>query len=152
MALCRTLSDGGLRRSEAAALEWRDLAIKPDGTRRLTVRRSKTDALGRGEVVALTPAAVRALLAVRRGRRTKFPLHPGSIGRRVKAATRAAGLRAGFSGHSGRVGLARSMTARGTPTDDIQQAGLVARSREGEPLHAGESASATLVYLMPEEG
>ena len=63
VALCRVMSDAGLRRSEAAALVWDDLQIWEDGTGRLTVRRSKTDAGAR--TVYLTPAAVRALIMIR---------------------------------------------------------------------------------------
>ena len=50
----RVLSDAGLRRSEAAALVWDDVARWDDGSGRLTVGRSKTDAEAR--TVYLTPA------------------------------------------------------------------------------------------------
>ena len=59
------LSDGGLRRSEAAALTWGDVQHWDDGSGRITVVRSKTDAEARGAVVAITPAAMRALSAIR---------------------------------------------------------------------------------------
>ena len=38
-----------------------------------------------------------------------------------------AGLGGGYSGHSGRVGLAVRMTARGAPTHAVMLAGMVAR-------------------------
>ncbi len=66
IALCRVLSDAGLRRSEAAALVWDDMARWDDGSGRLTVGRSKTDAEAR--TVYLTPAAVAALGAIRPAR------------------------------------------------------------------------------------
>ena len=44
IALCWVMSDAGLRRSEAAALTWDDIARWDNGSGRLTVRRSKTDA------------------------------------------------------------------------------------------------------------
>ena len=43
-ALVAVLSDGGLRRSEAAALTWGDVVRWDDGSGRITVIRSKTDA------------------------------------------------------------------------------------------------------------
>ena len=48
LALVAVLSDGGLRRSEAAALTWGDAQRWDDGSGRITVIRSKTDALPQG--------------------------------------------------------------------------------------------------------
>ena len=59
LALVAVLSDGGLRRSEAAALTWGDAQRWDDGSGRITVVRSKTDAEAQGAVVAITPAAMR---------------------------------------------------------------------------------------------
>ena len=47
VALALTLRDGGLRVSEAAAFTWSDVERWPDGSGRLTIRRSKTDPAGR---------------------------------------------------------------------------------------------------------
>lgn len=57
------LSDAGLRRSEAAALTWGDMEIAADGSGRVRIARSKTDQEGEGEIVAITPSTVQALLA-----------------------------------------------------------------------------------------
>ena len=65
LALVAILSDGGLRRSEAAALTWGDVQRWDDGSGRITVDRSKTDTEAQGAVVAITPTAMRALDAVR---------------------------------------------------------------------------------------
>ena len=117
IALCRLMSDAGLRRSEAAALVWDDLEVWADGSGRLTVRRSKTDTGAR--VVYVTPAAVKAVAAMRpagvRGSASIFNLAASTIARRIKAAAAAAGLGSGFSGHSGRVGMARRMATAGAP-------------------------------------
>ena len=59
------LSDAGLRRSEAAALTWGDVQRWDDGSGRITVIRSKTDVEVAGAVVAITPAAMKALDAIR---------------------------------------------------------------------------------------
>ena len=61
VALALTLRDGGLRVSEAAALTWKDVERWADGSGRLTILRSKTDQEGKGAVVAVTPACLRAL-------------------------------------------------------------------------------------------
>ena len=61
LALVAVLSDAGLRRSEAAALTWGDVQRWDDGSGRITVVRSKTDAEAQGAVVAVTPAAMTAI-------------------------------------------------------------------------------------------
>ena len=67
LALVAVLSDGGLRRSEASSLIWGDVQRWDDGSGRITVLRSKTDVEAQGAVVAITPAAMKALDAIRRG-------------------------------------------------------------------------------------
>ena len=100
IALCWVLSDAGLRRS-------------------------KTDAGPR--TVYLTPVAMAHLDAIRpedaAGSDLVFGLSVASISRRVKAAARVAGLGAGYSGHSGRVGMARRMARAGAPTHEIMAQG-----------------------------
>ena len=54
LALVAVLSDGGLRRSEASTLTWGDVQRWDDGSGRITVIRSKTDAEAQGAVVAIT--------------------------------------------------------------------------------------------------
>lgn len=136
IALCSVLSDGGLRRSEAAALTWGDVEIAADGSGRVRLARSKTDQEGEGEVVAITASTVQALDAIRNGAGAEdsvFGMSESTIARRVKAAAAAAGLGDRFSGHSGRVGLAQRMTAAGAPAQVVmvqgrwKSAGTVAR-------------------------
>ena len=55
----------GLRRSEASSLTWGDMQRWDDGSGRITVIRSKTDVEAAGAVVAITPAAMKALDAIR---------------------------------------------------------------------------------------
>lgn len=136
IALCSVLSDGGLRRSEAAALTWGDVEIAADGSGRVRVARSKTGQEGEGEVVVITASAVQALAAIRNGAGADDPvfgMSESTIARRVKSAAAAAGLGDQFSGHSGRVGLAQRMTAAGASTQAVmargrwKNAGTVAR-------------------------
>ena len=149
IALCRALSDAGLRRSEAAALRWDSFARWEDGSGRLTVRRSKTDAEAR--TVYLTPASVAALGAIRpagaHGGRSVFGLSAASISRRVRAAAAAAGLGPGFSGHSGRVGMARRMAAAGAPTHEIMAQGRWKTARMVEVYTRAEEAGRAAKWL-----
>ena len=154
LALVAVLSDGGLRRSEAAALTWGDVQRWDDGSGRITVLRSKTDVEAAGAVVAITPAAMRALEALRPvgvvSSAKVFGLSESQIARRVKAVARAAGLPdwENFSGHSGRVGMARRMAQNGAPTHEIERQG---RWKQGGGMVGrytrGESAGSALRYL-----
>ena len=154
LALVAVLSDGGLRRSEAAALTWGDMQRWDDGSGRITVIRSKTDVEAAGAVVAITPAAMQALDAIRPagvGAEVKvFGLSESQIARRVKAIAKAAGLTDWefFSGHSGRVGMARRMAQNGAPTHEIERQG---RWKQGGGMVGrytrGETAGTALRYL-----
>ena len=129
VALVAILSDAGLRRSEASSLTWGDVQRWDDCSGRITVIRSKTDVEAAGAVVAITPAAMKALDAIRPvgvgGDVKMFGLSESQIARRVKAIARAAGLADWefFSGHSGRVGMARRMAQNGAPTHEIERQG-----------------------------
>ena len=50
VALCAVMADGGLRRSEAAALRWEDVERTGDGSGRLTEKRDKPRRSGRGRI------------------------------------------------------------------------------------------------------
>ena len=154
VALVAVLSDAGLRRSEAAALTWGDVQRWEDGSGRITVIRSKTDAEAQGATVAITPAAMQALSGIRpagvAGDEKVFGLSESQIARRVKAIAKAAGLENWefFSGHSGRVGMARRMAQNGAPTHEIERQG---RWKQGGGMVGrytrGESAGSALRYL-----
>ena len=121
VALVAALSDAGLRRSEASSLTWGEVQRWDDGSGRITVIRSKTNIEAAGTVVAITPAAMQALDVIRPadagGEVKVFGLSESQIARRVKAIAKAAGLVDWefFSGHSGRVGMARRMAQNGAP-------------------------------------
>ena len=154
LALVAVLSDGGLRRSEASSLTWGDVQRWDDGSGRITVIRSKTDVEAQGAVVAVTPVAMRALDDIRpvgvASDGKVFGLSESQIARRVKAIAKAAGLADWefFSGHSGRVGMARRMAQNGAPTHEIERQG---RWKQGGGMVGrytrGESAGSALRYL-----
>ena len=145
LAIIGVLADGGLRRSEAAALTWGDVELWDDSTARLTIQKGKNQP--EPETVAVTAATARALQETRPEAADSedcvFGLTAEALANRVRAAARAAGLGDGFTGHSGRIGMARRMVAAGAPNAAVQRQGrwkhgdMVARYTRGEA--AGEA-------------
>ena len=152
VALALTLRDGGLRVSEAAALTWKDVERWADGSGRLTILRSKTDQEGKGAVVAVTPACLRALDAIRPenpgdGDRV-FRLSIRQMANRIKDAVAAAGFDGDvFSGHSGRVGLARMMSGAGAPTETTMRQGRWKSAEMVRRYTRAETAGAALQWM-----
>ena len=129
IALASVMSDAGLRISEAAALRWRDVLDAEEGAGLVYIERSKTDQAGEGSYVVITPDTLMALKQLRGDTKAwsddgfVFGLSMSQISRRVDSMARAAGLGEGYSGHSGRVGLAIRMTRRGAPLQAVQTHG-----------------------------
>ena len=127
--LASVLSDAGLRISEVASLKWRDVLDAEDGAGLVYIERSKTDQAGEGAYVVITPDTLTALKQLRQDSEAwtddepVFELSMSQISRRVDSMARAAGLGEGYSGHSGRVGLAIRMTRRGAPLQAVQTHG-----------------------------
>ncbi len=116
IALTSVLYDAGLRVPEAAALCWRDILDSQDGAGLVYIERSKTDQVGESAYVVITPDTLTALKWMRQevegwtADGQVFGLSESKISRRSASMARAAGLGKGYSGHSGRVGLAIRMT------------------------------------------
>ena len=129
VALLATLRDGLLRRSEAAALTWGDVEFRDDGAALVTLRRSKTDQEAEGTVLYVGREAAQALLAIRPATElldhgaSVFGMTTRHIGNRVRAAAKAAGLGEGFTGHSGRVGMAQDLVKSGVELPALMTAG-----------------------------
>ena len=127
---------GGLRRSEVAALRWADVTDARDGDGvLLTVRTSKTNQEGdAADVRYLKNGPAKAIRTVRADRPDAAPtdrvvgLSPVQIQRRFTAAARAAGIEARVTAHSGRVGLASELTARGASTTEVMAIGIFKRT------------------------
>ena len=152
MAIVSLLACTGLRRSEAAALDWSRIEGQPDGSGRLTIDRSKTDQEGTGAVVAVTVSAMRDLerWAELQGRDRQGPvfgLSDRQIARRVADCAKAAGLGDGFSGHSGRVGMAITMLRNQAPGAAIMRQGRWNSSRMVAKYGRNENAAEALRYL-----
>ena len=153
IALVMVMRDAGLRRSEAAELRWRDVEQWPDGSGRITIRRSKTDAIDEGAPVAATRSTMRAFELIRPAAddldpaERVFELGAAQISRRIAAAARAAGLSGEFSGHSPRVGLARHMASRDAPTAEVMKQGRWARPEMVVRYTRAEAAGQALRWL-----
>ena len=123
------LRDGLLRRSEAAELRWGDVEFQEDGSALLTVRRSKTDPEAEGVVLYIGRDTAQALQAIRPAEELLDPSTPvfglttRHIGNRVRAAAKAASLGEGYTGHSGRVGIAQDLAKNGVELPALMTAG-----------------------------
>ena len=137
---------GGLRRSEVSALEWRDVTDASDGDGvLLTVRTSKTNQEGdAADVRYLKNGGAKAIRTVRAADAAPTDrvvgLSPLQIQRRFTAAARAAGIEARVTAHSGRVGLASELTARGASTTEVMLAGNWKTARMVAHYSAGATA------------
>ena len=129
-ALAAVLFQGGLRRAAAAALEWRDVAP------------------------ATTAGAIPR-------HRASLENRPGGTAADVRylksgAAAAAAGLHGRLTAHSGRVGLASELTARGASTTDVMLAGAWKNRADGRALqrrgHRGTRRGRALPVAPGETG
>ena len=126
IALISLMRDAMLRVSEAASLNWEDISGEADGTGRVLIRCSKTDAQGQGAVAFLSSETMAALETIKKGNQgseSVFGLRPNQIAERIKKAAQAAGLGHGFSGHSPRVGMARDLAKAGIELPSLMNAG-----------------------------
>ena len=153
IALASALSDAGLRVSEAATLRWRDVLDAEDGAGLVYIERSKTDQAGEGAYVVITADTLTALKQLRQDTEVwadgdlVFGLSESQISRRVASMARAAGLGEGYSGHSGRVGLAIRMTRRGAPLQAVQTHGRWKSPAMPARYTRGEKALEALEWL-----
>jgi site-specific recombinase XerD len=166
-ALVLVMRDLLARRSEVVALEVEDVTAGQDGTATVLIRRSKTDAAGRGQVRLLGPGAAGAvrdyllaagittgalLRSVSRAGVIGGRLPAGDVSRILRKRAKAAGIdAAGISGHSARVGMAQDLVAHGCDLAAIMQAGRWASpampARYSEQLQARRGAVAAFYGL-----
>ena len=79
MATIGLMRDAMLRRSEAAALTWRDFALEPDGSGTVRIRRSKTDQRSEGTARYVSPEIVEVLEVLRTVRTVRNDTDDSSI-------------------------------------------------------------------------
>ena len=70
-----------------------------------------------------------------------------ALANRVRAAARAAGLGDGFTGHSGRIGMARRMVAAGAPNAAVQHQGRWKQGDKVARYTRGESGGEAMKWL-----
>jgi len=147
-AICGLLFHCGLRRSEAAALQWCDVepAANVPGALLVHVATSKTNRAGEETDVRLVKGAAAAALQSLRTPDTTIDDHvlgglgAQSVGRRFTKAVEAAGIEGRRTAHSGRVGLASELTAKGASTTETMLAGGWKTSRMVAHYSAGARA------------
>lgn len=156
MAIVSVLAESGLRISEAASLVWADVLndeSDSSGGGLIAIRKSKTDQNGEGSVVAITAQAMDDLdrLAALQGypgeSESVFGLSDRQIARRVSKAAVKAGLGKGYSGHSGRVGMAQRMTRNQAPAAAVMRQGRWGSTRMVARYTRNESAGEARRYL-----
>ena len=146
IAIAGLLFHAGLRRSEVSALRAADVqsAAQTPGAVLVTVRTSKTNQDGSAADVRMVKnGAAAALLALAQDANPAdalIGLSGQSVGRRLTLAARAAGVDRRLTGHSGRVGLASELTARGASTTDAMLAGGWKTARMVAHYSAGATA------------
>ena len=105
------------------------MELRDYGTGLLQLHRSKTDQEGEGVVLYIGREAAAALRAIRPAEQLvdlktpNFGLSARQIGRRVQAAAKDAGLGEGYTGHSGRVGMAQELVKSGVELPALMNAG-----------------------------
>ena len=132
---------GGLRRSDAAALEWRDVADARDEDGLLiAVRRSKTNPDSETADVRFVKGDVAS--AVRALREWHGDVDPANrvVGLSAQAISERFAAAARLTAHSARVGLASELTAPGAPAHDVMRAGNWKTVRMVAHYSAGASA------------
>ena len=166
-AIVAVLFQGGLRRSEAAALRWADVQDAADGRGIVVyVRRSKTDQDGTAADVRYLKNGCAAALRQLRDRLTvqRSGLRPDgtaqvlggingqSIARRLTAAASAADIEGRITGHSGACRPRRRIDqARRTGAGD-GQGGRVEVVTDGCPLRGGRRSRAGRRRYLPVGG
>ena len=127
VTLIGVMRDALLRRSEASALLWEDVKEQDDRTGRVLIRRSKTDQTGEGSVRFIGAPVMGCLkamcLCLSDTSGTVFGISDRQINRRIQAATKAAGLKGRFSGHSPRIGMAQDLARFGCGLPELMEAG-----------------------------
>ena len=134
----------GMRRSEIAALTWDDVA-EAEGGMLVRLRTSKTNQTGETADLRFvkngTAAALRALRDAGSGQGpVAGGLSPKTVGRRIAAAAKVAGIKGRITGHSGRIGLASELVSRGASTADVMRAGGWKTARMVSHYAAGAAA------------
>ena len=129
-AIATLLFMAAMRRSEVARLVWGDIDFTRDDYVYVSVKHSKSNPHGeREDVRVLSKRGAQALRDLR-GYRFHEPLSARvvpftdiTINVRFKKCCKSIGLKGRYSSHSGRIGLASELCARGAPIQAVAVAG-----------------------------
>ena len=123
IAIISMMSEVGLRRSEVAALRWRDITVREDGWGVIT----RPGRSGRDGECLVGTACLADLEAIRPRYADPddrvFGLSPSQIGRRVRAAAQEAGLGDGYTGQSCLIGRVHDLADNGASVQELMNVG-----------------------------
>ncbi len=121
---------GGMRRSEVRNLRWQHIDFSNDQLIYIKIPQSKTNQDGNVEDIRVLKKegadAIRKQRAIRLNEPTTarvVPLTGESINRRFQVCCESIGLKGRYTSHSGRIGLASELCARGAPIQAVALAG-----------------------------
>ena len=119
-----------MRRSEVGRLIWEDIDFTQNELVYVAVKQSKTNPHGEQEDIrVLSKRGAQALRDLRSDREHEplsarvVPLTGVSINRHFKKCCKSIGLEGQYTSHSGRIGLASELCARGAPIQAVAVAG-----------------------------
>ena len=129
-AILTLLFMAAMRRSEVADLRWEDVDFKSDEFVYVSVKSSKTNRFGeREDIRVLSNRGALALRDLRihrsreSGRDRIVPYTGNTVNARFQACCKSIGLEGQYTSHSGRIGLASELCARGAPPQSVAIAG-----------------------------
>ena len=129
-AMVTLLFMGAMRRSEVARAVWQDIDFTHDDYVFVSVPHSKTNQQGeREDVRVLSKRGAQSLRDLRTAREHEpqthrvIPVTDMTINIRFKKCCSSIGLKGRYTSHSGRIGLASELCARGAPIQAVALAG-----------------------------
>lgn len=166
IAAIALMRDGLLRCDEAVRARWSHLKRETDGSGRLTVPTSKTDQMGKGAILFVSPGTMEALDTMRQIKHARasdtstddriFQMGDTALYNHIREVCAQAGLQGRFGGHSPRIGMAQDLSRAGASIASMMTAGrwdepsmpaLYTRNTE-----AGQGAVAEYYDRDPERG
>ena len=135
-----------------------NVELRDNGSALLQVRRSKTDPEGECVVLYIGNEADEALRAIRPVEELLdlnapiFGLSVSQLNQRILAAAQVAGLGEGFTGHSGRVGMAQDLVKSGLELPALMTAGRWKRARRPARYTERQAADRGAVDRYYQEG
>ena len=129
-AIVTLLFMAAMRRSEVVRLQWHDIDLNSGDLVYVSISHSKTNQLGeRDDIRVLSKRGAQALRDLRIHRSHEptsarvVPYVGATVNARFQACCKSIGLKGNYTSHSGRIGLASELCARGAPAQSVAIAG-----------------------------